>query len=306
LKGTVADKKLSQLETRFTSYQGVANDQRESGAYKVGKDAIVRWLLQFEDDRAMEIAFKVLESMRVVGRPEIILALTLHLQQKKFKGAKWLCPLGGPQDSSAVYSYLASDVSAQFDIKTEALAHALMQDGPILFFDDFIGSGQQSIDILGAWLGFEKDPKSDLNEVRLPLPTDELRSRLQEREIGLFFYSGFKKGAERLTEWAKDKSIKASVFIGEDEQSLPSIDKVISGQDLAILKTSCSNIGKRILDDGTAKHTLAWREERCLGYGNKGLLLAFPFNIPTQSLTCLWGEQKSIPWAPLFRRRKKA
>ena len=37
------------------------------------------------------------------------------------------------------------------------------------------------------------------------------------------------------------------------------------------------------------------------------MLLGSPFNIPTQTLTLLWGGGKvdGIPWEPLMRRRKK-
>jgi deoxynucleoside triphosphate triphosphohydrolase SAMHD1 len=47
--------------------------------------------------------------------------------------------------------------------------------------------------------------------------------------------------------------------------------------------------------------------ERCLGYGNRAMLLASPFNVPTQTLTVFWaaGNVRGVQWDPLMARRKK-
>ncbi|WP_443627165.1 phosphoribosyltransferase-like protein [Bradyrhizobium ivorense] len=47
--------------------------------------------------------------------------------------------------------------------------------------------------------------------------------------------------------------------------------------------------------------------QRALGYGNRAMLLASPFNVPAQSLTLIWarGHVDGAEWTPLMLRRKK-
>ena len=61
----------------------------------------------------------------------------------------------------------------------------------------------------------------------------------------------------------------------------------------------------------THKYAGMWEadkiSQRALGYGNDAYLVAFPYNVPTATLTLLWSEGKvgGNDWLPLLRRRKK-
>ena len=64
---------------------------------------------------------------------------------------------------------------------------------------------------------------------------------------------------------------------------------------------------RRALGPNLCREDRAWTEkklsERLLGYGLEAHLLAFSYNVPTVTLTALWG--KGPGWAPLFPRREK-
>lgn len=48
-------------------------------------------------------------------------------------------------------------------------------------------------------------------------------------------------------------------------------------------------------------------EKRALGHGNRAMLLVFPYNVPTQTITVIReaGIVDGVAWQPLLRRRKK-
>jgi len=65
------------------------------------------------------------------------------------------------------------------------------------------------------------------------------------------------------------------------------------------------DIGRQLMSDPSYDATKA--DERLLGYGNRANLVIFPYNTPTQTLTCIWasGQYNGAEWVPLFPRRKK-
>jgi hypothetical protein len=76
----------------------------------------------------------------------------------------------------------------------------------------------------------------------------------------------------------------------------------------------CSEIGKQLIDSTaeqkrgeTDDQFLKRKGNRRLGYGNRAMLLASPFNVPTQTLTMIWasGKVDGTEWLPLMPRRKK-
>ena len=76
----------------------------------------------------------------------------------------------------------------------------------------------------------------------------------------------------------------------------------------------------RILRETRIQHlrTISWTDagktdagkraaDRSFGYGNRAMLVAFPYNVPSQTLTCIWkqGVVNGAEWFPLIARRKK-
>jgi len=73
-------------------------------------------------------------------------------------------------------------------------------------------------------------------------------------------------------------------------------------------KDKCQEIASDLLHEAEGKtREKSWVQERTLGYGNKGYLIVFPYNVPTQTLTLLWraGKTRGWDWLPLLPRRTK-
>lgn len=66
-------------------------------------------------------------------------------------------------------------------------------------------------------------------------------------------------------------------------------------------------IGEQLLQANEPEWPPEKVAERKLGYGNRGMLLFFPYNAPSQTLTCMWatGQVDGEVWEPIVRRRKK-
>lgn len=107
------------------------------------------WLSQFRDDQLIDCGLTMLEQFRVLGREDSYAALTQFLEHHpKFKGAT-ICPLGSLKDSGAVQAYISRDLEISFP-RALTITEAVERRGdePIVFLDDFVGSGGQVSDIL--------------------------------------------------------------------------------------------------------------------------------------------------------------
>jgi hypothetical protein len=69
----------------------------------------------------------------------------------------------------------------------------------------------------------------------------------------------------------------------------------------------CRAIGCELITISGTKHDDDWARDKGLGYGDDAYLVVFPYNTPSQTLTCLWasGRAEGIEWQALFPRRKK-
>jgi hypothetical protein len=113
---------------------------------------------------------------------------------------------------------------------------------------------------------------------------------------------------------AKELKPNAVVYRHLEETALPfAFDGVLSEvepQVVQAFKNRCREIGSALiasaeLAEGRSEDGKA--EQRALGYGNRGMLLASPFNVPAQTLTAFWakGLVDGVDWHPLMLRRKK-
>jgi len=166
--------------------------------------------------------------------------------------------------------------------------------------EDFIGSGQQSVSILEAWLGAE--PTTTLREERRPL-SPSAAQQLRERKLAFVFAAGTSAGETLLRKRASALGLEIEVFLGSD--SAPRAFDGQSGRDQ--LKEYCDRVGRELLLDPEHGHDEEWTAKRTLGYGNSAFLVLFGYNTPTQTLTCIWqdGTFDGVPWMALFPRRRK-
>ena len=181
----------------------------------------------------------------------------------------------------------------------DALAREAM---PIVFVEDFIGSGQQAISILEAWLDVE--PSTRLGEKRTALGKSA-QEQLRSRRLGFVFACGDRAGEARLNACCQQLNLDASVLVLDDSPPKAFTEPLSERE--THLRDFCKEVGGALLLDPDSGHDEPWVRERLLGYGNEAYLVLFTYNTPAQTLTCLWkdGSFGDLPWMALFPRRKK-
>jgi hypothetical protein len=288
----------------LSQYEGPVGQKLDSAEPLLSRKRILDWLRQFNGDFDDE-PLKLLERIQLVGRDCATTAIRRLVEEGNGcldNGA--ICPLGSAKDSSAIVTYYANDLHGFRGLSVETLLAALPQDRPIIFVDDFIGSGSQSISILEDWLGEERTV--DINETRGEELAETSKQLLRERQLGFVFAAGTSNGVERLREACERLGLNALVA-DVDGGLAPKAFDGNPGVRRRALKDECERIGLALLQDDDPRHDEAWRNDRSLGYGNDAFLVITSYNTPSQTLTCLWkeGEVDGVRWVPLFPRRKK-
>jgi hypothetical protein len=270
---------------------------------------VLTWLRQFGSDEEIDCALRMLQAVKVLTRREVRTAVEEFLTANEdFRGCH-VCQLGGPRDSSAIITYYAQDLAENWQLNVTSLQQALAEDDrPILFVDDFLGTGRQAVSIVKLWLGEGYDER--LDEDHGPsLPTKQARE-LKGRRLGFAFVFGTTAGKDKLTGELGNSGINATVHVHQNEAVLP---RAFSGASVQYtsqgaadrFKARCELIGRHLLESQQVSAEKI--DDRVLGYGNNAYLVAFPYNVPTATLTLLWSEGKvdEIDWMPLLPRRKK-
>lgn len=261
---------------------------------------VVDWLAQFRNDRAIEQAMDALERFKVLGRVDVKNALeAFAAEHPEFKGAT-ICPFGDAKDSASIITYLSQDLTIFSGASTLQKAAEREVEGPIIFFDDFTASGGQALDQLGAWFDI-KSLKQNLGEERFAFNAVE-QKYLKSRKVAFVFVAGWNAGLVELRKAANEAGLDATVYAEIGEDDLPTaFDSDEKNEFLQLAeKIGASLLASKKVEPKKIK-------ERSLGYGNRALLIGTRYNIPAQTLTCLWsnGEYDGIQWNPLVKRRKK-
>lgn len=295
--------RLDKIAMNLQGYNGPAGEPDKFGAGKIEAEHMLNWVRQFDTESHTDAALRVLEACKLIGRQELVSALRAFTGGNPLFKEASICPLGSAKDSSAINTYFAGDISADFGVSIAPLSEALATDGPVIFVDDFIGSGQQAISILEAWLG--EDPTTNLGEKRGQPLSDRFRQALRDRPLGFVFSAGTDAGKANLEERAAGLGLNAATFIGIRDSHLPKAfgsGLFRSENQERTFKARCNEVGLALLSSA-GRHA----KERALGYGNDAYLIVFPYNTPSQTLTCLWasGSVGGSAWTPVFPRRKK-
>lgn len=300
------DDRLEGIVKKLSGYQGYVSDLDSPDKGIIHPNRIKDWLRQFEQEDMVEAAVSLLEGVRLIGRSDIVRVLDSLLQQRaEFRGC-FLCTLGLPKDSSAVVTYYGADMMGKYNIRPAKIEETNVSQEPIVFVDDFVGSGRQVVSILETW--FECPKTVDLGEERgtpLPKPTQEL---LRKRKLAFVFSAGWSDGVEFLENKIKQLGLDALVRLGITEEKLPTAFNtgIFKSSDIkSHFLSLCTQIGMELMSSSGNDPNRACG--RCLGYGNRANLVIFPYNTPTQTITCLWaeGQYGGVEWVPLFPRRKK-
>jgi ribosomal protein S16 len=300
--------RLNGVVVQLAGYYGPVQEGESLRGGTLTSDRVKDWIRQFQSDEMVDAALRLIERIRLIGRREINEILVKFLESHEEFRSGYLCPWGLPKDSSALTTYWAVDVSPRYELITTSLADALNGDKSILFVDDFIGQGHQTVSVIENWFGLPQT--FNLREDRGKPLTSEQQDLIRSRPIAVLFAAGWSDGANVLKKWIDKLNLNILVSIGVVDDELPHAFNANLFKDRdqeSKFCELCKDIGYSLLLNPSLGHDKKWAEERSLGYGNRANLVVFPYNTPTQTLTCMWakGEFNGIPWTPLFPRRKK-
>jgi deoxynucleoside triphosphate triphosphohydrolase SAMHD1 len=251
----------------------------------------------------------------MIDRVDTVAALKTFIDRNpEFKGGN-VVPFGTARDSASIQTYFSADLLGSHIAACKSLSEVAQaaDKAPLIFVDDFVGSGGQGQDILAAGFGVQ-ELRRDLGEQR-ELFDGQIQEYLRKAKVGFVFTAAWKQGIATLRAVCIELGINAVFYQHIDEDHLPfafegstiELDQVSKDS----FKSKCCEVGRAILSEEDRNlmtpEKIEKIENRLLGYGNKAMLLASPFNVPTQTLTVVWAEgvYGGVPWAPLMPRRKK-
>ncbi len=149
-------------------------------------------------------------------------------------------------------------------------------------------------------MGVERD--DPLDEERETLPEDG-RELLKAHRVAFVFATGTEAGRKKLEETASGLGIDATAYVHTAD--VPTLDGVLTdhpGRDAFMEFARKKGYEVTATLNGEERNE-EWRQDRSLGYGNRGLLLTSAFNTPTAATTILWAY--GADWVPLVPRRTK-
>lgn len=308
---------VSRFDGRVRSAYQEPKGNEESIRFEPPESRTLMWLRQFDNDQHVDCALRLLDNFRLIQRSDIIQALKAFIHKfPEFKGA-YLVPFGSARDSSAIHTYFAADLEGSLIAKcvtVDELTEA-PDDIKLIFLDDFCVSGGQTTDVLAAGLGYAGDRK-DLGEQR-SLFDDKVQQILLTSCVGFVYVAAWQAGLENVRSAAKKYNINARVFSLLGEEEIPFAPRVLGDVDEDVMCSfvdRCKEIGRQLLTNSENECDVESRErarikasDRAFGYGNRGMLIASPFNVPTQTVTAIWrrGEVDGTDWTPLLSRRQK-
>ena len=303
-----APDRVDDVVTHLRGYWGpgraVAANESVESAGTVGGSQVRQYLRQFADGGSDLVgpALDMLARIRVIGRDDATDALRSFLgTNSDFQGA-FCTALGAAKDSSSVLTYFVNDVAEEFDLIVGGIEDATASGRPILFIDDFLGTGTQSVDIVQSWIGARRTRRS--GEERKALE-ESIAALFQKRKLGLVFAAATGNGQAYLEEELRDKlGLDVTVHVSVARADLPRLDLSPSSEADRRLVEFVRSRGEILMRNYKGKARPEEKvAERLLGYGNDGFLVASAFNTPTASLTALWAADES--WRPLLPRRSK-
>ena len=292
---------LAELARRFQSYQPV-------GGAAVDVALLTNFLLQFARDD-VPLVIKVLENIQFWTRERLADAFRSYLAAMRYEHVQ-LVALGGPTTSAELLQYIMNDVKVDLPLEVTVLGsiESVEKALPVVFFDDFIGSGLQSSTVLQQWSGV---PEADwfVSEKHVEGISPEARERLRTCELTFLFAAGRRSGLQRLCDTAQtlfERPVTGWIVQPQDLSCFAAAANVFSRHDDAERGQAVfSNAARRALSDEPWDQQKV--EDRLLGYGNSADLNVFFYNTPSSTLTALWKkcEKPDAPWLPLFLRRKR-
>lgn len=309
---------LRRVENIAMRLAAVHHAQHGHAPERTGADPtnnIYEWLQQFPTEDDVDCALHLLDSFKVLARADTRDAFSKFFEEHPGFISAFVVAFGEAKDSSTLQAYFSVDQKGKGVLLSGTLDDYLKSDSnePLIFVDDFIGSGSQASDILAAWFGRDDLRKKDLEESRRPLSPDML-AKLRKSKIAFLFVAAWSDGIKALQKILVQLDLQAVIYCHIDEKQIPfaktSLLKAGCGESkIDGFLSRCEEIGAELIRSKPRVEPLEEAKvlERALGYGRKAMLLASPVNVPTQTLTAIWMEGKvdGTLWKPLLPRRQK-
>ena len=294
--------RLQEVARNLAGYSGPWGTPTASGFARkstISSARVREFVIQYPE-HLVDPALTVCSAIRVIERSDARRAVANFIEEHPEFAQSSFTALGTFKDSSSVVTYHVGDFSAEGDYEILSLTEAIGRDKPIIFVDDFIGLGSQSIDILESWLG--ADRTAELHEERGDQLAGPFVDAFRSRQLGFVFIAGLREGPERLSARLGELGLSGSVYVHIKESEIPTVGGVLEHHDLhdEFMEFSASVAERMHRADGRPDE---WIEARKLGYGNRGLLLASTYNTPTATLTSIW--KSGVDWEALLPRRRK-
>lgn len=272
------------------------------------REATYRWLLQFETDPHIDGALAMLENLQVLEREVTTAAFkSFFARHKDFEGC-YVTAFGDPKDGSVIQGNFAASHTEITKVVTLDQWAREEVDRPLVFIDDFCGTGRQACDILAAWFD-QGGQREGLGEERDAL-TQEVQERLRRTKIAFLFLAAWDAGVDKISAKCKELGLTAIVKAHIPEADIPFAKTALLGPtrtqpEVDDFVQRCTAIGEQLLQSASVAPEKI--EDRKFGYGNTGMLMATLLNVPTQTATLIWnsGEVDGTPWEALLPRRKK-
>ncbi|MBM9590657.1 phosphoribosyltransferase [Leptospira sp. 201903075] len=258
----------------------------ETWNVQINQAEVIKWILQY-DNEDLDIAFRIIKNLNVIGFDELQNALSIafsKLERKSIdKNTKitskntLFAGVGEAGKSGSMISYnfrIINELSEENFLDEESLIH--IEEGRvenIVLVDDIISSGDQSTKEI-----------IKLRETLIPLGINN---------FFLLTALGMKSGIKKVEE-----ETGAHVFSAFEYDITDTINSFDSPFYEGLEFESRKRLKSRLEYYGRICNPKA-----PLGYGNTGGLTVFYYNTPNSTIPHIWGSLNS--WIPLFKRTRK-
>ncbi|MCL2810701.1 MAG: HD domain-containing protein [Clostridia bacterium] len=219
-----------------------------------------------------------------------------------------ICNVGHKLDSAAHLQYYLNDVQQHVenivivDRLDDWLANA-NDDDAIIFYDDGSYSGRQIVSIFQEYMGIRSRMTDEEHVTEL---SDELKAKLRNKKIVLFFICFNKKNVETIVGEFREMGLDNVDICYGDE-----MDTSLFDQQHPIVKDTLKAIGEALVSSakGGKENWDAKRiQDAALGYNDARQMVFLKSSVPTYTITCFWLDgciDNRMKWIPLFQRTNK-
>ena len=315
---------INTILEKFHSFQG-AND------CKITRESVLHYLRQFlrfsieysELKQLFNGIFLLLKSINYLDR-DIFVKNFQELINDEITTSKEkinVVFLGGLHDSGNHLIYFINDIQTKENISFQnSIIDALKTNkgsSCIYFFDDGAYSGKQVISIFQEYMGVPKDQRTT-SETHVTILDRKNQELLKKKEIVILYVCFNPKSEGVIKEKLKEielNNVKIKFKIDLSNKVFDDSSVFVDENQRKIVKKWMYEAGVQILDSekriSDLKYKEHWDKDRieksALGYNDAQQITVFNSNVPTYTLTALWGEGtvNGTRWKGLFNRTKK-